>query len=87
DDIAAHVEIEERLKEMDALLERLAEGEAVGAALGDTARAMADVLTRHAVKEDTEVFPMMVRVLSEEQLANVAERMAELCEIGSEREK
>jgi len=87
DDIAAHVAIEERLKEIDALLERLPEGEEVGAALGDTARAMADLLTRHAVKEDTEVFPMMVRVLSEDQLAEVAKRMAELCETAAEAEK
>ncbi len=86
DDIAAHVAIEARLKEIEALLERMLQGEEVGPALGDTARAMVDLLTRHATKEDTEVFPVMVRVLSEEQLAGVAKRLTELCEISSESE-
>ena len=86
DDIAAHVAIEERLKEIDALLERLSLGDEVGAALGGTARSMADLLTRHASKENTEVFPMMVRVLSEEQLAEVAKRLADLCGDAAEAE-
>jgi hemerythrin-like domain-containing protein len=86
DDIIAHVAIMDRLQQSDALLERLSQGEDVRAALGDTARALADLLTRHVEKEDTEIFPLMVRVLSEDQLANVAERMAELCEMGTERE-
>jgi hemerythrin-like domain-containing protein len=83
DDITAHVEIEAELKELASLVERLAQGQDVGRAFGDVARRMADLLKRHATKEDTEVFPMMVRVLTEEQLEAVATRMAELCKPAS----
>ncbi|MBN1459590.1 MAG: hemerythrin domain-containing protein [Armatimonadetes bacterium] len=86
DDITAHVEIEQRLERLDALLEQLAEGNDARAVLGDTARALADLLSRHAKKEDTEIFPLMLRTLTENQLNNIAERLAELCETGSVRE-
>jgi len=85
EDINAHVEIEDQLQQIDALLQRLSKGENERAALGDTARALADLLARHAKKEDTEIFPLMLRTLTENQLNNIAERLAELCETGSER--
>lgn len=80
DDITAHVEIDAELQQLTSLADRLAQGQDIGRALGDVARTMADLLKRHATKEDTEVFPMMVRVLTEQQLEEVAERMRELCE-------
>ena len=85
DDIIAHVEIARELQQLDLSLERMLEGEQEGPALAEVARGLADLLIRHATKEDTEIFPMMARTLTDKQLSNVAARMAELCETGSER--
>jgi len=86
DDISAHVAVENQLQGLDTLLARLARGEDVRVSVGETARSLADCLTRHAMKEDTEIFPLMLRTLTERQLANISERMAELCETGSTRD-
>jgi len=87
DDIVAHVGIAEGLQQIDRVLEQLLRRDEPESDLGEAARGLADLITRHAAKEDTEIFPMMVRVVTREQLADVAERIAELCDMETERVK
>jgi hemerythrin-like domain-containing protein len=83
DDILAHLEIEQNLTKMGELIEGPRRRDTTGAetlgAISALSQATLALLERHAQKEDSLVFPMMVRMLSEEQLGAVGRRLDELC--------
>jgi hemerythrin-like domain-containing protein len=83
DDIRAHLAVENSLRKMADLLDALkpeeVSGEGARAELLDTAERTHRLLRRHAGKEEDLVFPLIGRLLSEDQIAAVAARMRELC--------
>jgi hemerythrin-like domain-containing protein len=86
DDITAHVAIEQGVHDIASLLDGLKrrDTDELRLKLFEAARATTGLLGRHARKEDTVIFPMILRVLSEEQIAAVTARMRELREVANE---
>jgi hemerythrin-like domain-containing protein len=79
-DLAAHGLLRSRLHEVATLLARMEPpGEdfaSASAALQTTLQFSRNLLSRHAEKEETLVFPILERLLDEKQMAAVRERMA-----------
>jgi hemerythrin-like domain-containing protein len=86
DDITAHVAIEQGVHDIASLLDGLKrrDTDEMRTKLFEATRATAGLLGRHARKEDTVIFPMILRVLSEEQIAAVSARMQELRQVANE---
>ncbi len=82
EDIGAHEEIDQQMQQIAALLDRM--GGAQGGETGALARLVEvseltfALLERHADKEDGLVFPMVARMLSDEQLQAVQQRLQTL---------
>jgi hemerythrin-like domain-containing protein len=81
-DIRAHLAVEDKLKRMARLLDSVKVGEAGQEAalkeLRDIAGEAKTLLVRHASKEEKVVFPVVARVLSDEQIAAITTRLRDL---------
>ena len=86
EDLAAHAAFDRGVHDLESLLAALKRRDTgqLRTKLFEAARAATGLLTRHAHKEDTVIFPMILRVLSEEQIATVTTRMRELREVANE---
>lgn len=82
EDIGAHEEVDQQMLQIAALLDRMGgaqggETEAL-ARLAEVCEVTFALLERHADKEDALVFPMVARMLSDEQLQAVQRRLQTL---------
>jgi iron-sulfur cluster repair protein YtfE (RIC family) len=79
DDLTAHRLLRGRMREMLGLLEAVRGAREFDSGWSEGLRAVVgaaqDLLTRHARKEDTLVFPMIERLLDDAQMAAAGERM------------
>jgi hemerythrin-like domain-containing protein len=78
DDLKAHALLRARLKELGAMLDRARTdglSAELAARLASAAHATHDLLSRHASKETTLIFPLIERFLDTAQMAAVEERM------------
>jgi hemerythrin-like domain-containing protein len=82
DDLCAHSDMEDRMREMLDALSKAQQGGGLDdeslANLKQLVVSLQAVLKGHAAKEDTLVFPMIERLLEPEQMEAVRERLREL---------
>jgi iron-sulfur cluster repair protein YtfE (RIC family) len=82
DDILAHTTLRIQMREMAALLPGIRETDGAGhhtpGELHDALLFSRDLLRRHARKEETVIFPLIQRLLTEEQMMAVRRRIAEI---------
>jgi hemerythrin-like domain-containing protein len=82
DDILAHTTLRIQMREMEALLPDIRETDGAGrrtpGELHDALLFSRDLLRRHARKEETVIFPLIERLLTEEQMAAVRRRIEEI---------
>jgi len=78
-DLIAHAPLRGKMQVISQMLADLRRGEGdlalLAQELGEEMECMRDLLNRHAEREETVIFPMIERLLSEEQLTAVRLRM------------